>query len=95
MNRDELAAALLFIKSAPLEAVLNEVYPLLFPLHQLDQSAEVQRLGLSYERVNKDGVYLMDAGKLLLIYVCSHCRPEHLQNLFGVATYGQLNEDVS
>uniref|UniRef100_A0A1I7S4Z2 Protein transport protein Sec24-like n=2 Tax=Bursaphelenchus xylophilus TaxID=6326 RepID=A0A1I7S4Z2_BURXY len=93
LNRDELASMLLLFKNASLELILNEIYPALYPIHELADSTEVQRLGLTYERINKNGVYLMDAGRVMLIYVTARCHPDHLSHLFNVSSFGHLEED--
>ncbi|CAD5220590.1 unnamed protein product [Bursaphelenchus okinawaensis] len=93
LNRDELAATLLLLKNSSLELILNEMYPVLYPIHELSEAVEVPRLGLSYERIQKDGVYLMDAGRIVIIYVTVRTRPEVLTSLFNVSSFGQLDEN--
>ncbi|KAI6214453.1 hypothetical protein M3Y94_00270100 [Aphelenchoides besseyi] len=94
LNKDEHVGNLLRIKSAPIELILNEVYPLLYAIHTIHQTEELQRLSLSYERINADGVYFMDAGRVVFIYVCSRAHPELLMLLFGVQVFQMINEDA-
>ncbi|KAI6218822.1 Sec23/Sec24 trunk domain-containing protein [Aphelenchoides fujianensis] len=68
LNKDEHVSSLLRIKAAPVELILNEIYPVLYAIQTFGQTEELQRLPLSYERINADGVYFMDAGRMVLIY---------------------------
>jgi len=94
LNRDQTVGNLLLLKTSPIELILNEIYPILYAIHMLEQTDELQRLPLSYERVNNDGIYLMDAGRVVLIYVCSHAHPYYLNQLFNVNDYISLDEDA-
>lgn len=53
-----------------------------------------QRLPLSYERVNRDGVYLMDTGSYVYVYVCQNVAPSILRDLFDVGSFNEVDEDV-
>uniref|UniRef100_A0A914CCA1 Protein transport protein Sec24B n=1 Tax=Acrobeloides nanus TaxID=290746 RepID=A0A914CCA1_9BILA len=92
---DERIAAMLQFKNAPLEVIMLEVHPALYAIHNIDQFEESpQRLPLSYERVNRDGIYLLDTGNYVYLYICSGVRSEILQQLFDVSHFGQLDEDT-
>ena len=84
---------MLLFKSAPLEVIMLEICPVLYAVHNIDQE-DPQRLPLSYERVNRDGAYLMDTGSHLMLYVCSSVAPEVLQAMLGVSAFQQVDEEV-
>jgi len=92
---DQRVAALLSFKTSPLEIILLEIYPALYALHTiLDQAEDPPRLQLSAAFIDRNGVYLMDTGSALLLYVGSAVDSTTCQQLFGVSSFGHLDEDV-
>lgn len=63
---------MLMFRFVPLEQVLLELYPALYAVHnitELHQSPTEDEiwptpLPLSFERINREGVYLLDAGTI-------------------------------
>ncbi|KAI1703848.1 sec23/Sec24 trunk domain-containing protein [Ditylenchus destructor] len=96
VNIDQKVAAMLLFKTAPNEVIMLEICPALYSVHNIEECAEnPQRLPLSYERVNRDGVYLLDTGSYVYMYVCSAVQPRILEGFFGVNSYSKLDEDGS
>uniref|UniRef100_A0A7E4VFY4 Protein transport protein Sec24C n=1 Tax=Panagrellus redivivus TaxID=6233 RepID=A0A7E4VFY4_PANRE len=97
LTTDDQVAMMLLFRNAPIEVILNEVYPVLFPIHTLQPEVEglPQRLPLTYERVNSDGIYLLDTGNYVYLYVCSTASPQVIEALFGVQSYSQIDEDFT
>ena len=72
-----------------------EICPALYGIHDCTTADEIpQRLPLTYGRVNENGIYLLDTGNIVYLYVRSYASPELIQNIFGVQSFTQINEDV-
>uniref|UniRef100_A0A915CYI6 Gelsolin-like domain-containing protein n=1 Tax=Ditylenchus dipsaci TaxID=166011 RepID=A0A915CYI6_9BILA len=85
---------MLLYKNAAIEVILLETCPALYSVHNIDQCEDhPQRLPLSYERVNRDGIYLMDTGTYVYLYVCAGVQPRVLESIFGVNAFAKLDED--
>ncbi|VDK42061.1 unnamed protein product [Anisakis simplex] len=92
---DDRVAALLLFKTAPLEVIELELYPALYKLNSLLESEEdPPRLHLSYEFIDRDGIYLMDAGSYSYVYVSSGAHPALLNGIFGVEQFTQIDEEA-
>lgn len=48
----------------------------------------------SYEQISNGGIYLLDAGTSVYLYVCSGANPKTISGLFGVNCFEKLDEDV-
>lgn len=53
-----------------------------------------QRLHLSSEKIDSTGVYLLDNGTMILIYVGHNVNPTLCQSLFGVPHFTALPQDM-
>ncbi len=53
------------------------------------------RLQLSAAFIDRHGIYLMDTGSALFLYVGSTIDADACRQLFGVAHFAQIDEDVS
>ncbi|KAI1725419.1 sec23/Sec24 trunk domain-containing protein [Ditylenchus destructor] len=51
------------------------------------------RLALSYAKINKDGIYLLDTGSYLYLYVCSSVRSDILKAIFDVDMFSKIDEE--
>ncbi|KAK0398031.1 hypothetical protein QR680_002395 [Steinernema hermaphroditum] len=92
---DSRVAAMVMLKNAPLEVILLEIYPALYPVHYFTDSEEPQQLALTYEKISRDGVYVMDAGTFVYLYVGSGVNPTVLNDIFGVDHFARISEDDS
>ncbi|CAH0392823.1 unnamed protein product [Bemisia tabaci] len=101
---DDRVFAMNQMKCLPLTFLIQSVYPDLYPVHYLDQVPEVEfedklvpqppRLQLSSERIDKNGIYLMDSGDSFILYVGHNVNPQLLNNLLGVPHFSAL-PDIS
>uniref|UniRef100_A0A1I7YZF0 Protein transport protein SEC24 n=1 Tax=Steinernema glaseri TaxID=37863 RepID=A0A1I7YZF0_9BILA len=91
---DSRVAAMLMLKNAPLEAILLEIYPALYAVHNINASDDSPpRLSLTYEKINRDGLYLMDAGTFVYLYVGAAVSINILNDVFGVDHFSRISED--
>jgi protein transport protein SEC24 len=91
---DVRMAALFSMMSAGMKELPAHFYPRLFPLHRLlelppDQTVP-PRIRLSQEFLEPHGIYLLDNGSQLLLWVGSMVDPEALSKIFGVAQVAAL-----
>lgn len=87
---------MLLFKNAPTEVILLEICPGLYAVHEMLPQNEIpQRLPLTYGRINENGIYLLDTGSYIYLYVRSYASPEIIENIFGVKTFAQIDPDVS
>uniref|UniRef100_A0A183C0I0 Sec23/sec24 transport family protein n=1 Tax=Globodera pallida TaxID=36090 RepID=A0A183C0I0_GLOPA len=105
VSSDERVATFLLYKNAPMEVILLELCPALYALHlfveQHQQSGDLQngqmpfpdRLPPSYEHISQSGIYLLDIGTLVFIYVGSASNVQTLYALFGVGSFAKLDTD--
>lgn len=52
------------------------------------------RLPPSYEHISHNGIYLLDTGALVLLYVGSAAHPQTLKGLFGIDAHTELEDYV-
>lgn len=91
---DERVAALLLFKTAALEIIELELYPALYKLNGLlEDKEDLSRLHLSYEVIDRDGIYLMDTGSYVYVYVMAGVHPAIINDLFGVDHFTKIDED--
>ncbi|KAK0413501.1 hypothetical protein QR680_006843 [Steinernema hermaphroditum] len=90
---DSRVAAMIMLNNAPLEVILLEIYPALYPVHYLKDSEDPQPIALSYEKINRNDLYLMDAGTFVYLYVGSGVSPTVLNDIFGVDHFARVSED--
>jgi len=97
---DDRVSCMVEQKTLPTRALLQELYPDLYPVHALatgaqheDEDIEVPvppRLQLSAENLSHDGAYLMDAGSKLVLFVREGVSPAWLAATLDVASYSAL-----
>ncbi|VDM63173.1 unnamed protein product [Angiostrongylus costaricensis] len=91
---DDRIAAMLVLRFCPLEQILSEFYPQLYRLNEIlqyDEGKWPSSLPLSYEYINRDGIYLIEAGSAIYLYVSSNANFQLLQDLFG-CSYTNIDE---
>lgn len=91
------------MKSLPLVQLIQMVYPDLYPVHALDDrnSKDIDgkvcpqppRIHLSAEKLDFRGVFLMDAGDRIFIYVGKSANPMFLSNVLGIQAFTSLPEE--
>uniref|UniRef100_A0AAF5PHW3 Sec23/Sec24 trunk domain-containing protein n=1 Tax=Wuchereria bancrofti TaxID=6293 RepID=A0AAF5PHW3_WUCBA len=93
---DSRVAALLLFRSAPLEVIDLELYPALYELnHFVENETDPPRLHLSFEHINRNGVYLLDTGSYVYVYISSNVEASIIKRLFGVNTFEKVDDEAS
>ncbi|PIO70145.1 Sec23/Sec24 helical domain protein [Teladorsagia circumcincta] len=91
---DDRVASMLMLRFCPLEQILSEFYPQLYRLNeilQLEDGKWPSPLPLSFEYVDREGIYLIEAGSAIYLYFSSHSDVQLMQDLFG-CPYSQVDE---
>jgi len=101
---DDRVYAMNQLKVLPLCQLIQSVYPDLYAVHNLnDQGAISQgetvvaqppRLHLSAEMVDSSGIYMMDTGEVIYLYVGRIVNPAVLQGLLGTSAFASLPEQM-
>ncbi|KAL3123910.1 hypothetical protein niasHT_001740 [Heterodera trifolii] len=98
---DEHVATFLLFKNAPLEVLLLELCPALYAFQQIlycepNQDGQVpfpDRLPPTYEHISQNGIYLLDIGTFVYVYVGSALNVCVLRSLFGTDSFAKLDSD--
>ncbi|KHJ79164.1 Sec23/Sec24 helical domain protein [Oesophagostomum dentatum] len=91
---DDRVAAMLMLRFCPLEQILSEFYPQMYRINEILQYEDGKwpsALPLSFEYISRDGIYLIEAGSALYLYVSSNSPPDLLQDLFD-CPYQNIDE---
>jgi len=90
------------LKTLPLYLLIQSIYPDLYPLHNVattpvkssgeDEIPDFPLLHLCSDRIDANGVYLLDKPELILVYVCRNVSSQFCQDVFGVQSVSGLNE---
>ncbi|EDO29943.1 predicted protein, partial [Nematostella vectensis] len=101
---DERCFAMQQLKTMPLSLAMLTIYPSLYPLHDIsDEGAlhtkagvipQPHRYHLSAEKLSRQGVFLMDTGHAFYIWVGKDTPEEIIQQLFNVANYNNIAENM-
>ncbi|XP_051176708.1 protein transport protein Sec24A isoform X2 [Leptopilina boulardi] len=102
---DDRIFAMCQLKTLPLSQLIQTIYPDLYAVHTLDDKQRVKdidgricpqpsRLHLSAERLDSRGVFLLDTGDKILIYVGKNINPTFCSNVFGVPDFTSLPEEM-
>uniref|UniRef100_A0A183GX78 Sec23/sec24 transport family protein n=1 Tax=Heligmosomoides polygyrus TaxID=6339 RepID=A0A183GX78_HELPZ len=93
---DDRVAAMMVLRFCPLEQILSEFYPQLYRVNeilQLEEGKWPQPLPLSFEYIARDGIYLIEAGSAIYVYISATSNPQLLHDLFG-CSYSLIDEVV-
>jgi protein transport protein SEC24 len=96
---DDRAFLMNTISSMDIGATVAFFYPRLLPLHDISTAEEhitelPNSVRCTIEKINENGVYLLDNGIYLFLYVGLAADPNFVQEVFGVATAAQINIDM-
>ncbi|VVC42428.1 Hypothetical protein CINCED_3A010523 [Cinara cedri] len=91
------------MKSLPLSCLIQYIYPDLYPIHALDEQPKIDYekltgiplppvLQLSAERIESNGIYLMDDNETLTIFIGHRCSDLLIQKLFGYVNLNSMPE---
>ncbi|CAB3364556.1 Hypothetical predicted protein [Cloeon dipterum] len=94
---DDRVYAMCQFKSLPLGALMQSVFPDLYPLHCLTDEGALEiegkvipqppRLQLSAEKFDSKGLFLIDTGDNLIMYVLRHINPALCRVLLGAPSF--------
>ncbi|EDV21562.1 uncharacterized protein TRIADDRAFT_29956, partial [Trichoplax adhaerens] len=89
---DARTFALHQFNTLPVKTALLTIYPALYALHDLDKNEPIRtasgivpnppQLPLSWEKIYKNGIYLLDAGTIIFIWIGKAVDPRLLNELF-------------
>lgn len=101
---DDRVFAMQQCKSLPTSMLLQNFYANMYPVHNLDDMNEFDRgdvkvpqpprLHLSSANIDRHGVFLMDTGDSLLLYVGSAVPDKYLQDVLDVPNFMSIPEDM-
>lgn len=98
---DDRIYAMCEMKSLPLDQLIEHIYPNFYPLHYLNdidnynletKVPTLPRLQLTAEKLDSNGVFLLDCGPVIFIYIGSNCSPNFLRNAFGVNSVLEIQD---
>ncbi|XP_059471799.1 protein transport protein Sec24A [Neocloeon triangulifer] len=94
---DDRVYAMCQFKSLPLDSLMQSVFPDLYPLHCLTDEGALEiegkvipqppRLHLSAEKLDSRGLFLIDTGDSLIIYVLRNINPALCRVLLGANSF--------
>ncbi|XP_011648058.1 protein transport protein Sec24A isoform X2 [Pogonomyrmex barbatus] len=101
---DDRVFAMFQLKTLPLAQLIQMIYPDLYPVHILDDRnakdidgkvcPQPPRLNLSAEKLDSRGVFLMDAGDKIFIFIGKNVNPIFCTNVLGVSAFTSIPEEM-
>jgi len=92
---DDRAFLMSAVSSMDVATSVAFFYPRLFPIHDL-QSDELPRpMRCTIEKLSDDGVYLLENGLYLFMYIGLATNPAWIQEVFGVQSAAQIDIEKS
>jgi len=92
---DDRAYLMSAVSSMDVATSVAFFYPRLFPIHDL-QSDELPRpMRCTIEKLSDDGVYLLENGLYLFMYIGLATNPSWIQEVFGVQSAAQIDIEKS
>ncbi|XP_018339374.1 PREDICTED: protein transport protein Sec24A isoform X1 [Trachymyrmex septentrionalis] len=101
---DDRIFAMFQLKTLPLAQLIQVVYPDLYPVLMLDDRnardidgkvcPQPPRLNLSAEKFDSRGIFLMDAGDRIFIYIGKNINPIFCTNIFGTSGFTSIPEEM-
>ncbi|KRZ38836.1 Protein transport protein Sec24B, partial [Trichinella pseudospiralis] len=89
---DHRISAMLQFKIMPISNMILELYPNLYALHAISESNPVAPLlPLSFEKIDRHGLYLMDTGRYMYLYVGQGISDTLCKSIFRVNSYKEIN----
>merc|ERR1712168_28203 len=95
LGSDDRAFAMSSVSSMDVASSVVYFYPRLIPLHDVnpDESNIPQQIRCTVDKLHDDGVYLLENGVHMLLYVGLAVNPAWIQDVFGVQTAAQIDID--
>jgi len=94
---DERAFLMNAVSSMDVLSTVVYFYPRLIPLHELSTSephVTPNPIRCSIDKIRDDGVYLLENGLYMFLYIGLAADPDFLQKLFGVGSPQQINVEL-
>ncbi|XP_060530213.1 protein transport protein Sec24B [Cylas formicarius] len=102
---DDRVKAMIDMKTKPLYLLIQQIYPDLYPIHNLEEQEIVSdfesetvpqppRLQLTARCLESRGAFLMDCGDHMMIFVGASVSKAFLSNVFGVSEYSLIPDEV-
>ncbi|XP_068702703.1 protein transport protein Sec24C-like isoform X2 [Montipora foliosa] len=97
MSSDDRSWLMRSVMSMDQAASVPYFYPRLFPLHDLDMNSSglPSVIRCSAERMSENGVYLLENGISLFLWIGLQVDPNWLHEVFGVQTIGQVDIEMT
>jgi len=96
---DERAFLMNAVSSMDVLSSVAVLYPRLLPLHDLplegDENVMPDPIRCSMDKIRDDGLYLLENGIYMFLYIGLAADQDLIQKLFGVSTPAQINVGVS
>ncbi|KAK6494003.1 protein transport protein Sec24D-like isoform X1 [Huso huso] len=72
-------------------------YPRLIPVHNIDVNSDVMPSAVrcSEERLSEGGIFLLENGKHMFLWLGLACPPEAIQSLFNVPSFAHINTEAT
>ncbi|CAH1795236.1 unnamed protein product [Owenia fusiformis] len=95
VSTDDRSFLMLLVNSMDVESTCVFFYPRLLPLHDVDvdSSQLPTAIRCSAERLRDHGVYLLENGVSMFLWVGMNAAPDWVQNVFGVQSVAQIDID--
>jgi len=92
---DDRAFAMSAVGSMDVASSVVYFYPRLLPLHDVEVESEEmpKQIRCTTEKIRDDGVYLLENGLHMLLFVGLAANPAWIQDVFGVQTAAQIDID--
>uniref|UniRef100_A0A8C1Q495 SEC24 homolog D, COPII coat complex component n=1 Tax=Cyprinus carpio TaxID=7962 RepID=A0A8C1Q495_CYPCA len=95
LSTDDRAFHRLLVNAMGVEETQVLLYPRLIPLHTMDVSSEAipAPVRCSEERLSESGIFLLENGLSMFLWLGQACPPDLIQNLFNVPSLGHLSSE--
>merc|ERR1719340_374092 len=90
---DDRAFLMSAVSSMDVDTTVAFFYPRLFPIHNLHGDEMPKPMRCTIEKITDDGVYLLENGLYLFMYIGLAADPTWIQEVFGVQTAAQIDID--
>ncbi|TSL34588.1 Protein transport protein Sec24D [Bagarius yarrelli] len=97
LSTDDRAFYRLNVMSMGVEESQVLLYPQLIPVHSMDVAGDSipPAVRCSEERLSETGVFLLENGQSMFLWLGQACPPDLIQNLFNVPSMAHLNPDTT
>ncbi|XP_076263106.1 COPII coat complex component secretory 24CD [Rhynchophorus ferrugineus] len=94
MTVDDRAFAMQYVLTMDVATSVNYFYPRLIPIHDIDASKDTEiptSIRCTIEKMNEQGVYILENGIHMFLWVGLGANPEFVQNVFGAPSAIQVD----